>query len=119
MSLFIDCFGLKHLKITVAKNPKRTANNTVTKTAANWSPPCLGAFVDNYGVLPSLPPAKMALKIPPKKHIITASIEYPLSKMKEAYLSKTNNIIGQTIPISKEAKGSIMTKEEDPINIPV
>ena len=43
----------------------------------------------------------------------------PLSKIKEAYLSKTNNIIGQTIPISKEAKGSIITKEEDPINIPV
>lgn len=75
--------------------------------------------MDNYGVLPFLPPAKIASKRPPKKHIITASIEYPLSKMNEAYLSRTNKIIGQTIPISREAKGSMITNEDDPINIPV
>jgi hypothetical protein len=61
----------------------------------------------------------IASKIPPKMHMMTASIEYPLTKRKAAYLSKINSIIGQTIPISNEAKGSIITKEEDPINIPV
>lgn len=53
--------------------PNIRENSKETNRAANWRPPCLTGSLLRAGVLPFLPPAKMALKMPPSIAITTPS----------------------------------------------
>jgi len=72
--LFIDCGGLKHLKIAALKNPKIMARAAEIIRQANWSPPCLGQSEDRVGVLLFLPAVKIESKMPPSTENMIPSI---------------------------------------------
>lgn len=119
LSLLEDWRGLKHLRINAARRPKTNDIIIVINSEANWSPPCLWALTLKAGILSFLPAAKIELKIPPNTHKIIASIEYPFRRIKGKNFSKINSKTGANMPIKSEAKGSIITVDEELKNMPV
>lgn len=56
---------------------------------------------------------KIESKMPPKVAKIMPSIGYPLIRMKDKNLSMKYVRMGTNIPISNEAKGSMITEAEE------
>ena len=61
----------------------------------------------------------MESKIAPNIDRIIASTEYPLIRIKDIYFSMKYIRRGGTMPIKSEAKGSMITVEEELKNTPV
>lgn len=118
-SLFIDCLGLKHRKITAASKPNRKPKAAVMRRLRNWKPPCLGGLSHRVGVLPLLPAVKMELKMPPKTAKIMPSTGYPLLSISGINFYKRYAKIGAKAPIKREAKGSMITAADELRKMPV
>ena len=119
LSLLVDWRGLKHLRIKAAKSPKINDIIIVINNEANCSPPCRWALTLKVGILSFRPAAKIESKMPPNTHKMIASIEYSFKRIKGKNFSKRNSKIGANIPIKSEAKGSIITVDEELKNMPV